>query len=98
MRNNSKVMYVGIIAFIVVVAIFAIGLATSFSSDDANYKTGKSLDELMEHIDVNSSELVKASVNLTDTSLYDELPEITKYPLVIEGRGKVDIEIFTRGW
>ena len=36
-------------------------------------------------------------IQITDTNLYDELPEITKYPLQVEGNGDIDIEIFTSG-
>lgn len=102
MKKSSKTLFVGIVGIIVVVAILVIGIAINLSSvdtsvDEDGYKVGKSLDDLMKHVDVKQADLVKASVSMTDASLYDELPEISKYPLVVEGNGDIDIEIFTSG-
>ena len=70
----------------------------SESSTSEDIPTGKTLEQLMSKVKYETASLVKAPVNLGDTSnLYDELPEIDKYPLVVEGTGDIDIEIFTSG-
>lgn len=70
----------------------------SESSTSEDVPTGKTLEQLMSKVKYETASLVKAPVNLGDTSnLYDELPEIDKYPLVVEGTGDIDIEIFTSG-
>ena len=38
---------------------------------------------------------IKGTVDLESTTLYDELPEIDKYPYKVKGNGAVDIEIFS---
>ena len=57
----------------------------------------KNLDDLMKKVNYTTAEPVKGTLSLNENSLYDELPEITKYPLAVEGEGDVDIEIFTSG-
>jgi Ca-activated chloride channel family protein len=98
MKNQNKSLFIGVVAMFALIAVLAVSLITmSGSNSDGEYSSGKSLDQLMSKVKVQQADLVKASVNLTDTSLYDELPEISKYPLSVEGKGKIDIEIFTSG-
>lgn len=102
--NNSKnktavIVMVSIAIFITIIAVI-IGVAGSQLSDDLSNMgavKGESLDSLMKRIRVDTANPVKASVNIMDNNLYDELPEIDKYPLKVEGRGDIDIEIFTSG-
>ncbi|MBO4863556.1 MAG: VWA domain-containing protein [Eubacterium sp.] len=53
------------------------------------------MESMMKHIKVYENTPTKASISLEDNSLYDELPEITKYPLAVAGGGDVNIEIMT---
>lgn len=102
--NNSKnktavIVMVSIAIFITIIAV-VIGVAGSQLSDDLSNMgavKGESLDSLMKRVRVDTATPVKASVNIMDNNLYDELPEIDKYPLKVEGRGDIDIEIFTSG-
>ena len=103
--NNSKkkVAVLAVISaaiFMIIVAVI-IGVVSSQPETvvDAggNVVKGESLESLMSRIRVDVGSPVKASVNIMDNSLYDELPEIDKYPLKVEGRGDIDIEIFTSG-
>jgi Ca-activated chloride channel family protein len=52
------------------------------------------MDYLTKKISVSTNSPRKASVDLSGPSLYDELPEIEKYPYVVEGTGDINIEIF----
>jgi Ca-activated chloride channel family protein len=52
---------------------------------------------MLKHIKVTKADPVKAPISLDDNTLYDELPEITKYPVAVQGKGQLDVEIFTSG-
>lgn len=96
MRNNRGLpKQAGV--FISIVVIFFIVVFVGISAlkkENGIGKNSKSMEELMKSIYVSTSTPRKASVELGNTSLADELPEITKYPLSVEGNGNVDIEIF----
>lgn len=94
MSSNAKkiVVMVTISVCIVVIAIVtAIGISSSGSGE------GKSLEELLKKVNYTSATPTKASISLEDTSLYDELPDIERYSLAVQGHGDIDIEIFTSG-
>ena len=96
-NKNGKVITLGIILISCLILVICFSLIMNKSTKP---KEAKTLEKLMENVSVREvpeSERVKGNVNVTDTSLFDELPEINKYPLVVEGNGKVDIEIFTSG-
>ena len=107
--NNSKSKVVAIvvisIAIFIAIAAVAIGVTssqggqpgTTSQGDQGNIIQGESLESLLKRVTVETATPVKASVNIVDNSLYDELPDIEKYPLKVEGRGDIDIEIFTSG-
>jgi len=103
--NNSKnktavIVMVSIAIFITIIAVI-VGIAGSqlqtALSGESGIPKGESLDSLMKRVRYDTATPVKASVNIMDNNLYDELPEIDKYPLKVEGRGDIDIEIFTSG-
>ncbi len=53
------------------------------------------LPKLLKKINVTTVEPRKAQVQIGGTSLIDELPDISKYPLSVSGDGDIDIEIFS---
>lgn len=53
------------------------------------------LPKLLKKINVTTVEPRKAQVQIGGTSLIDELPDISKYPLSVTGDGDIDIEIFS---
>ena len=104
-NSKSKILAIAITSisiFIVIVAV-AIGISVAQKAEVVTAPNGQEilkgedLSSLMSQITVVESTPVKASVSLSDNSLYDELPEIEKYPLKVEGRGDINIEIFTSG-
>ncbi|MBO5434369.1 VWA domain-containing protein [bacterium] len=99
MKSNSKLIPIVIGSIVAAVVIIVIAVTASISPTSSNEEgiRGRTLEELLERIDYDTATPVKASVNMTDTSLYDELPAIDKYPLVVTGQGDIDIEIFTSG-
>lgn len=91
---NKKTITMAVIAAACVTLVVAIIAATSAF---AGMKPQKTLEQLMSKIDYNTATPTKASISLDNVSLYDELPDIEKYPLAVSGRGQIDIEIFTSG-
>ncbi len=53
------------------------------------------LPKLLKKINVSEVQPRKAQVQIGTSSLIDELPDISKYPLSVEGHGNIDIEIFS---
>ncbi len=58
-------------------------------------KALKSLEKKVSHIDVTQVKARKEPIQLDQTSLKDELPEIEKYPLSVENTTNTYIEIFS---
>lgn len=99
-KKNVNVGVIVVIAVIAMVIISAIGIGVSMISGISSYgggyvAEGKSLEDLMDNIKYTEADPVKASIDLSDASLYDELPEINKYPLVVESNADVVLEIFS---
>ena len=93
--NNSKdkkILFIGTIGVMIVIAVMIISLVAKLIKPQ-----DRSLDGLLKGVHVNYAEPKKASINLSNAALYDELPDINKYPLAVEGNGDIDIEIFTSG-
>lgn len=104
-KKTTLVAVVGVALF-VVMAIVGIGSVLGGGSqvekptfdDYGEVVSGADLTTLADGLKYTTAELVKAPVEAGSTSsLYDELPEIDKYPLAVQGTGVVDIEIFTSG-
>ena len=89
MKKTSKVTVIGVVFAVSVIVLMFILILFKNSSK------GKTTESLMKKINVTKMTPVKGAISLDDNSLYDELPEITKYPEVVTGRGDVVIEIMT---
>ena len=96
MKNNNKVIFVGIALVIVVIAAILFGVCSRFLKNGEVIQD-KSLEEMLEDITVTEATPVKGSVNLGNSSLYDELPEIDKYPLQVTGSADIVLEVFSSG-
>lgn len=100
MRDNKEFKkqvftFVGIIFAFFVVVVIAISLLKGNNEIDLNTSNSiGTIEEALNAITVNTSTPRKASVELGNSTLADELPEIDKYPLTVEGNGQVNIEIF----
>ena len=77
MKKSSVALIIGIIFAVVIVLLLGI-----FAIVRGGMK-GKTTDSMLKHIKVYESDPVKASISLDDNTLYDELPEISKYPLAV---------------
>ena len=89
MKKTNKVIVMGVaFAVVIIVLLFSFVIFKSSSK-------GKTTDSMLKNIKVTKQSPVKAPISLDDNTLFDELPEITKYPLAVEGKGDVVIEIMT---
>lgn len=90
---------VGLIGVVVIFICLVAMILGKSSSNDSNGSVsgGKSIDELAEAVHSERTSPIKGQVSLDENNLYDELPEISKYPLSVQGNGDIDIEIFTSG-
>ena len=110
MKNNNKAIgIIGIAIVVIMAVVLIIAIAgKSGSNRSSNEQTTSqpdvvennddlSLDELAARVTVREAEKKKGVVSFDSNNLYDELPEIDKYPLAVTGQGELDIEIFTSG-
>lgn len=97
--NNKKQLTVGIIIFGVIVFIITAFSMTRGTLKRAENKRlqSESIENMIKRVNVKKATPEKGSISMGDTTLYDELPEIEKYPLSLEGKGDIDIEVFSSG-
>ena len=89
MKDSKRVAIIGIV--FVVLIVLLIGMVKIFKDSTK----GKTADSMLKHINVIEQQPTKASISLDDNTLFDELPDISKYPQVVTGKGDIVIEIMT---
>lgn len=105
MNKGNLMKFVAGIAAVFVTILVIVTLVSKGSGGSGRIKNnifetynGKGLNEKIEYltknIKVDTNSPRKASIDLASPSLYDELPDINKNPMVVEGNGDVNIEIF----
>lgn len=88
-----------VVVLVLVTAVSSLSNNSKVKKDSKEYQSylSKSIEEkldfLNKDIDITTGNPRKASINLEPASLYDELPDISKYPLTVEGKGDINIEI-----
>ena len=96
MNNKTKGMVIcGVIVIIIMAGTIMSMLGKNLAGK--NERDDKPVEELLQNINVTEAKPKKGTVSLEDDTLYDELPNIDKYPLAVQGYGDIDIEIFTSG-
>ena len=89
-----------IVIAVLMIAAITVGILISKNSGKSTQEVShenavQMLDKKLKKISVKTSTPKKASVEISGNSLAEELPEISKYPLSVEGRGQIDLEIFS---
>lgn len=83
-----------VILFLIVFSVVScVRNSVSFKNIKNDEEAQKVMEKLMKKINVSEGNPSKASVTL-ESNLADELPDINDYPIMVEGNGDVDIEIF----
>lgn len=88
----------GVIAFIIIaVVLFAgvFGVLKLTENKDGTGNAEKKLSRMVDRIGATDQEPVKGTVEFSENDLAAELPEISKYPLTLEGKGNINIEIMS---
>ena len=96
-QQSKKMMIILVIIFILMIAggiYFTQNLKKS-TSEKSYDKAVSFLDKYIKSIKVEEADLKKSTVALGGTTLKDELPDISDYPLTVEGKGDINIEIFS---
>lgn len=98
--NNGKIIGIMVVIAILVAAFVGGGmfLTKNIGKSEREISRGDALEELpklLKKINVSTVQPRKAQVEIGSSSLADELPDISKYPLSVEGNGAIDIEIFS---
>lgn len=101
MNKDKNIVFAGVVAFVIVIVLLlfaVIGNVGKSVKKAIDKNSDKSLEDLVADVDVHEASLVKASVSFDNANLYDELPEINKYPLAVECTDKdIVVEVFTSG-
>ena len=92
MKENKFVMFISIIVGIIALVVCGIIFANQQKREE---KSDTTIEKLVKDIKVEKKELVKGSISLEKMDLYDELPDINKYPLSVEGNADIVVEVFS---
>ena len=94
--NNTKFLFIVILFIVVVAGGLFLTKNIGKTSNQVNAENSKAaLSKVLKNITVKDVEKVKGTVELEENNLESELPDIEKYPLVVEGKGDINIEIFS---
>ena len=96
-NKNQKyaIMVVLIFAIIIMIGVYITNNVGKTTNERNEEKGEKELSQLLKDISVTEVKAQKATITDSQTSLADELPDIEKYPLIVEGKGDIDIEIIS---
>ena len=99
--KNKKCVLFGIVALLAVVFIAVFGII-SLTNDAGKTKTeitkenaNEKVDKMLKSINVTTETPRKSAVDLVQEDKGAELPEIDTNPLTVEGRGDINVEIFS---
>ena len=97
MEKNKKyaISVVAIFAIIIIAGIYIINNLGKTSRQRNEEKGEKELSQLVKKIDVTEVTPQKSAITDSQTNLAEELPDIEKYPLIVEGKGDIDVEIIS---
>lgn len=100
MKKQNIFIFLGVAVVAVLVMVVVLTKTNSpgdgaDSTDRQAAKIEKKLNKVLDKINVTELSARKANISLETPDLKSELPEIDKYPLSVEGRGDIDIEIFS---
>ena len=99
-KTQSKNAVTLIIVAVILVVGVIVGVTVSGRIGKSNNELTREsamnqLDKKLKKISVTTVQPRKATVEISGTDLADELPDISRYPLSVEGRGQINLEIFS---
>lgn len=94
-KNVVTLIIIAVVMIVVIIgAVTLINQRGKSNSQISRESAITQLDKKLKKIQINNIEPRKAAVQINN-NLADELPDIEKYPLSVEGRGDINIEIFS---
>ena len=99
-KSSSKnAVFLAVIAVLMVSGV-GVGILLSKNAGKSNQEISREsamaqLDKKMKKLNVKEVAPRKATVEITGSSLAEELPDIEKYPLSVTGKGELNLEIFS---
>lgn len=95
-KNAITLVLIGVIMLAVIGVAVAILNNSGKSKSQITRETAIArMEKKLKNIDVKTAEPKKAAVEIAPSDLADELPDIEKYPLSVEGRAELVLEIFS---
>lgn len=95
-KNAITLVIIGVIMLAVIGVAVAILNNSGKSKSQITRETAIArMEKKLKNIDVKTAEPKKAAVEIAPSDLADELPDIEKYPLSVEGRAELVLEIFS---
>lgn len=100
MNNKFKkigIMF-GIVVAVILLVLLGITITRNFGKTDTQITqedASTTLTSLRKKLDVTTIEPRKAPVDLEEADPEEELPSIDEYPLTVEGKGDINVEIFS---
>lgn len=96
-QSNKKMILILIVVFALIcgVGIYSTQNLKKSSSEKSYDQAVSFIDKYLKDINVDEAKLEKSTVSLDTANLEDELPDISDYPLTVEGNGEINIEIFS---
>ncbi|MBR6106446.1 MAG: VWA domain-containing protein [Oscillospiraceae bacterium] len=103
MANKKNAGFLAVVAVLMVGGIaggILLSRGSSEEKDDPNAhysyeEAEKQLDKKLKNIKVTTVSPRKATIEIAGNNLAEELPDISKYPLSVTGRGSINLEIFS---
>ncbi|MEW4219127.1 vWA domain-containing protein [Rossellomorea marisflavi] len=99
MKKGKFLLVSGLIVLLVFGGVFfGIKLTSNLGKTDKQItaeSADKQLDELYGKIDVTKEKPIKGQIDLDPADAASELPDISKFPLTVEGTGNTTVEIFS---
>ena len=99
MKKGKFLLVSGLIVLLVFGGVFfGIKLTSNLGKTDKQItaeSADKQLDELYSKIDVTKEKPIKGQIDLDPADAASELPDISKFPLTVEGTGNTTVEIFS---
>lgn len=97
--KTKNAAFIAVLAVLMIAAI-VIGIVISRNSGKSTQEVShenavQMLEKKLKKISVKTNTPRKAAVEIANSSLAAELPDISKYPLSVEGRGEINLEIFS---
>ena len=92
--NKQKTKFFSLIGIFLVIVVLGIFI-TKIVGQTPSEKSEEYLKKCLKTINVKTEIPTKTTLTLEETSLKDELPEISEYDLTVQGNGEINIEIFS---